>query len=116
MQRQNFYPQSFCYNQLPPDLEAYYQQHLYKMIPPEQGTEHSTDVLNVLIQQQKSISVEAIAQIIDTDEYEVEEVLENWLEFLQQKPIASEAHYSLYHSSFRDWLGKQQIKSSKKPS
>ncbi|MBE8997823.1 MULTISPECIES: hypothetical protein [unclassified Nostoc] len=26
-----------------------------------------------------------IAQIIDTDEYEVEEVLENWLELLQQK-------------------------------
>ncbi|MEH2248555.1 hypothetical protein [Nostoc sp.] len=51
------------------------------MIPPEQGTEHSIDVLNVLIQQQKAISVEAIAQIIGTDEYEVEEVLKNWLEF-----------------------------------
>ncbi|MBN3962253.1 hypothetical protein [Nostoc sp. NMS8] len=49
-----------------------------------------------LIQQQKAIlSVEAlaqtaagIAQIIDTDEYEVEEVLENWLEFLQKQQIS----------------------------
>ncbi|MEH1943066.1 MAG: hypothetical protein V7L01_22980 [Nostoc sp.] len=56
----------------------------------------------------------AIAQIIDTDEYEVEEVLENWLEFLQQQKIASENHYSPYHSNFRDWLGRQQIKPSKK--
>jgi hypothetical protein len=87
------------------------------MFPPEQDTQHRTDVLNVLIQQQKAISVEAlaqtalrqsymttaaIAQIIDTDEYEVEEVLENWLEFLQQKRIGSETHYSLYHSNFRD--------------
>ncbi|MEH1823217.1 MAG: hypothetical protein V7L31_29795 [Nostoc sp.] len=47
-------------------------------------------MLNVLIKQQKVISVEAlaqtatsIAQIIDADEYEVEEVLENWLEFLE---------------------------------
>ena len=29
-----------------------------------------------------------IAQIIDTDEYEVEEVLENWLEFLQKQQIS----------------------------
>ncbi|MEH1805501.1 MAG: ATP-binding protein [Nostoc sp.] len=118
---ENFYSIPFHYNQLPPGLEAYYQQHLHKMFPPEQDTEHSTDVLNVLIQQQKVISLDAlaqtaaaIAQIIDTDEYEVEEVLENWLEFLQQKPIGSEIHYSLYHSSFRDWLGKQQIKPSEK--
>ncbi|MDZ8067687.1 MAG: ATP-binding protein [Nostoc sp. DedQUE08] len=110
---ENFYLIPFQYNQLTPGLEAYYQQHLHKMFPSEQKTKHSTDVLNVLIQQQKAISVEAlaqpaagIAQIIDTDEYEVEEVLENWLEFLQQKQIASETHYSLYHSSFRDWLGK----------
>ncbi|WP_375507231.1 ATP-binding protein [uncultured Nostoc sp.] len=117
---ENFYPESFQSNQLPPGLEAYYQQHLHKMFPPKQDTEHRTDVLNVLIQQQKAISVDAlaqttaaIAQIIDTDEYEVEEVLENWLEFLQQQ-IASETHYSLYHSNFRDWLRKQQIKPSDK--
>ncbi|MEH2299919.1 MAG: ATP-binding protein [Nostoc sp.] len=82
---ENFYPEPFWYNQLPPGLEAYYQQHLHKMIPPEQGMKYSIDVLNVLIQQQKAISVDAITQIIDTDEYEVEEVLENWLEFLQQQ-------------------------------
>ncbi|MEH1904392.1 MAG: ATP-binding protein [Nostoc sp.] len=107
---ENFYPEPFESNQLPPGLEAYYQQHLHKMIPPEQGTEHSTDVLNVLIQQQKVISVAAIARIIDSDEYEVEEVLENWLEFLQQQRIASETHYSLYHFNFRDWLGRQAFK------
>ncbi|MBG1268756.1 ATP-binding protein [Nostoc sp. WHI] len=107
---ENFYPEPLQYNQLPPALEAYYQQHLHKMIPLEQGTEHSIDVLNVLIQQQKAISVEAIACILNTDEYEVEEVLENWLEFLQQQQTSSETHYSLYHSNFRDWLVRQQIK------
>ncbi|QLE43785.1 ATP-binding protein [Nostoc sp. C052] len=116
---ENFYPIPFQYNQPPPGLEAYYQQHLHKMFPPEQDTKHSTDVLHVLIQQQKAISVLAqtaagIAQIIDTDEYEVEEVLENWLEFLQKQQIALKTHYSLYHSNFRDWLGRQQIKPSKK--
>ncbi|MEH1865902.1 MAG: ATP-binding protein [Nostoc sp.] len=107
----NFYPESFEYNQLPPGLEAYYQQHLHKMFTPEQGTEHSTDVLNVLIQQEKAISVDTIVNIINTDEYEVEEVLESWLEFLHQEQIDGEIHYSLYHSSFRHWLGTQQIQS-----
>ncbi|MCC5598610.1 hypothetical protein [Nostoc favosum] len=76
---------------------------------------------NSLIHQQKVISVDAlaqtavaIAQIINTDEYEVEEVLENWLEFLHQQRIASETHYSLYHSNFRDWLDREQIKAYKK--
>ncbi|WP_414568283.1 ATP-binding protein [Nostoc sp. CCY 9925] len=114
----NFYPESFESNRLPPGLEAYYQQHLHKMFPPEEGTEHSTDVLNVLTQQQKATSVDALAQtaagianIINTDEYEVEEVLENWLEFLHQEQIDGAIYYSLYHSSFRHWLGTQQIQS-----
>ncbi|MEH2268559.1 MAG: hypothetical protein V7K68_09040 [Nostoc sp.] len=55
-----------------------------------------------------------IARIINTDEYEVEEVLENWLEFLQLQQITSETNYSLYHSNFRYWLSRQQIKASKK--
>ncbi|MDZ8023767.1 MAG: ATP-binding protein [Nostoc sp. DedQUE11] len=116
---ENFYPESFECDRLPPGLEAYYQQHLHKMFPPEEGMEHSTDVLNVLTQQQKAISVDALAQtaaaianIINTDEYEVEEVLENWLEFLHQEQIDGAIYYSLYHSSFRHWLGTQQIQSS----
>jgi hypothetical protein len=111
-----FYAQQLDYNQLPPSLVAYYQQHLQKMISPEQGENISQAVLKVLIQQDEAISVDAlsqtaagIAEIIDADEYDVEEVLESWLEFLQQQQITGETHYSLYHSSFRHWLGTQQI-------
>lgn len=57
-----------------------------------------------VIRSSGGISAELIAQIIDEDEYEVKEVLENWLEFLQQQQIGGETLYSLYHSSFRDWL------------
>ncbi len=48
----------------------------------------------------------AIAQLINEDEYEVEEVLENWLEFLQQEG-RGETFYSLDHSCFRHWLSQQ---------
>lgn len=51
--------------------------------------------------------LQQFAHIIDADEYDVEETLENWLEFLTLQQIDREIHYSLYHSSFRNFLWKQ---------
>jgi hypothetical protein len=48
-----------------------------------------------------------IAQIIDEDEYDVEVVLFNWVEFLRRQPIDTEISYSFYHSSFHHWLRRQ---------
>ncbi|BAY45801.1 hypothetical protein SAMD00079811_34080 [Scytonema sp. HK-05] len=53
------------------------------------------------------MSAEDIAQTINEDEFDIEEVLENWLEFLQVEPIEGKTRYSLYHSSFRNWLTQQ---------
>ncbi|MEH1969782.1 ATP-binding protein [Nostoc sp.] len=95
------------FEQLPPSLEAYYQQHLHKMIPPNspsQERELKSSVLSVLVQVSSVISAESIASTIDADEYDVEEVLENWREFLTLQEIDGEIRYSLYHSSFRDFL------------
>ncbi|MBD2292944.1 hypothetical protein H6G06_05470 [Anabaena sphaerica FACHB-251] len=86
---------------LPPGLESYYQQHLQKMLDLT-DEDFALAVLKVLAQQTQPISVAAIAEILDTDEYEIEEVLEKWSEFLTQKSIAGTIYYSLYHSIFRD--------------
>lgn len=66
-------------------------------------------VLRVLIYTEHGgeLSAKAITQIIDEDEYDVEEVVENWLEFLQQQRVGGETRYSFYHSSFRLWLAEQ---------
>jgi hypothetical protein len=112
---QGFDSESFEFEQLPPSLEEYYQSHLQKM----QSQDLSAVELGVLRcltttqanldspLKNQGLSVEAIAQILDEDEYEVEEVLEKWIEFLHQHYIDEEVHYSLYHSSFRDWLSRQ---------
>jgi hypothetical protein len=102
-----FYSEPFQYNQIPPGLETYYQQHLQAMIPPAQHSEFTLAVLHELVKQQTPISAGAIADILDTDEFEVEEVLEIWTEFLQQERNAEETYYSLYHTNFRDWLLRQ---------
>ncbi|BAZ13106.1 hypothetical protein NIES4071_49450 [Calothrix sp. NIES-4071] len=53
------------------------------------------------------ITVNEIVKNINNDEYdifEIEEILENWFEFLQQHQIGRETYYSFYHHTFRDWL------------
>jgi len=68
-------------------------------------------VLQTLIglpsREKTGISAQLIAETIDEDEYEIEEVLSNWYEFLVKKEIDGEVCYSIYHASFRDWLGQQ---------
>ncbi|HYW19382.1 MAG TPA: hypothetical protein VE956_08730 [Nodularia sp. (in: cyanobacteria)] len=73
----HFYSEPFEYNQLPPTLAAYYQQHLQTMLPPAQQQEFSQAILNILATQQQPISAEAIADILDIDEFAVEEILES---------------------------------------
>lgn len=79
-------------------------QHWQKM-KQEGLSDVALKVLRVLTSaSKKGMSASAIAQIIDEDEYEVEEVLENWLEFLVQQRIDTKTNYSFYHPNFRNWL------------
>jgi hypothetical protein len=112
---EGFYSQALKLARLPPNLEAYYQSHWQRMAGKELSSVE-LGILRCLVTLQPSlapplksegISAQLIAETIDEDEYDVEVVLENWIEFLQQEQIDGETRYSLYHSSFRDWLGQQ---------
>ena len=100
----NFYPQpSQIGTSFPPQLETYYQQHLEKMLG-SQYQDFPLAVLKVLSQTTQPISVTDIANLLNTDEYDVEEVLEDWLEFLQVETIFDSTTYKFYHDNFRQWL------------
>ncbi|MEG4231851.1 AAA family ATPase [Microcoleus sp. Pol11C3] len=94
--------------ELPPGLAAYYQNHWLRMRG-DGLSEVDLSVLNVLVQSTTGLSVSAIANIIDQDEYDVEKALDNWIEFLNKQEIGGEICYSLYHNSFREWLEKQSL-------
>ncbi|MBW4504309.1 MAG: ATP-binding protein [Scytonema hyalinum WJT4-NPBG1] len=103
---EDFYSAPYEFDRIPPSLEAYYQQHWQK-IKGEGLSDVALKVLRVLTAAETGgMSTKAITQIIDEDEYDVAEILENWLEFLQQG-VGKETTYSLYHSHFRVWLAKQ---------
>ncbi|MBW4624039.1 MAG: ATP-binding protein [Brasilonema octagenarum HA4186-MV1] len=103
---QGFYPDPFQFEPLPPGLEAYYKNH-YQRIKGKGLSPVGLAVLKCLAQLVQPLSVELIAQMVDEDEYEVEKVLENWLEFLYEEIRGEETFYSFYHTSFANWLGKQ---------
>lgn len=112
-----FYPENFSLADIldgtsfPSALDAYYQQHLQKMFSGETANSTARAILNALINnslaqnsspplQPARRTVEEISQIIDADEYDVEEVLENWIEFLTVHQIDGDNKYSLYHGDF----------------
>ncbi|ARV57576.1 ATP-binding protein [Nostocales cyanobacterium HT-58-2] len=101
-----FYSEPYQIDRIPPGLEAYYQQHWQK-IQGEGLSDVALQMLRVLTAAEtEGMSAKAITQIIHEDEYDVAEILENWLEFLQQR-VGKETCYSFYHSNFRLWLAKQ---------
>ena len=91
----------------PQNLQLYYQNHLEKMnLATSKQQPMALQVLNILVEEQ-AISIEAIAERLDADEYEIKVILDKWREFLNLESIAAEIHYSFYHASFRDWLRQQ---------
>ncbi len=92
------------FEQIPPDLETYYQQHWQKM----QGEGLSDVAVNILrvltAEETQPMSTVAISQIIKADVFDVAEIMETWLEFLQEIHTNKETKYQLYHHSFRLYL------------
>ncbi|WP_254434484.1 ATP-binding protein [Aphanizomenon sp. UHCC 0183] len=92
------------FEQIPPDLATYYQQHWQKM--QSQGLSNvAMDILRVLTAEEtQPMSTVAISQIIKADVFDVAEIMETWLEFLQETREGKETKYQLYHHSFRLYL------------
>jgi hypothetical protein len=91
-------------NNFPLGLESYYQQHWEKM----QGDGFSDIAVNVLrvltTGEMQPMSALAISQVINEDVFDVMEVMEQWLEFMQEFRKGKEVKYQLYHHGFRLWL------------
>jgi len=92
-------------NTLPKNLQKYYQQHWKKInLAIDKWKPTGLQILNILLQQKQSISIEAISEILDKDEYEIHLILNQWREFLYLETMTGQIQYQFYHFSFRDWL------------
>lgn len=109
-----YYP-DLSLTKLPDGLQDYYQQHWVRMGMEDQPQKHKVIVLFILVESQTPPTLELIAEYADQDECEVEDVLDEWVEYLRKQDIDGETCYSIYHASFLDFLkGQTKLKGTRK--
>ncbi|MBW4586924.1 NACHT domain-containing protein [Aetokthonos hydrillicola Thurmond2011] len=107
--------QDLTLNQLPDGLQNYYQQHWVRMGMNEKPQEAKVIILFILVEIGVPIPAELIAKIAKQDEYDVQSVLNEWVEYLKPQDIEGEKCYSIYHASFLDFLkAKRELQSTRK--
>lgn len=102
-------------NQLPQGLQDYYQTHWKRMNMNNSSKEMRVMILFILVEIGTPISGEMISEIINKDECHVQDVLDEWIEYLKLQTIDEDICYSIYHASFLDFLkGKREFKATRK--
>lgn len=102
-------------NQLPQGLQDYYQTHWERMNMNNSSKEMRVMILFILVEIGTPISGEMISEIINKDECHVQDVLDEWIEYLKLQTIDEDICYSIYHASFLDFLkGKREFKATRK--
>lgn len=100
----------------PEPLILYYQS-LWQQMTQGNPTELQTKIIAALTQAENGITSDAIAsggakpiaQQIHEDEYDIELILESWVEVLQTKTHEDQTFYRFYHSNFAKFLQSQII-------
>lgn len=100
--------------QLPDGLQQYYQTHWVRMGMDDQTQQKMVIILFILVEIGTPIPCEMIADIAEEDEFEVQKVLDYWVEYLKHQNISEENCYSIYHSSFLDFLKEKRVLDSKR--
>ncbi|MEH2370115.1 ATP-binding protein [Nostoc sp.] len=95
-------------DKLPQGLKDYYQWHWRRMGMDETPQELTVIILFILVQLTTSPTLNMIAEYADVEEYEVEKVLDEWVEYLRKQQIQGQLCYSIYHTSFLDFLKAQR--------
>ncbi len=100
--------------QLPDGLKDYYQVHWQRMGMDEKPQEVKVLMLFILVEIGTPIPCEMMAAIAEQEEYNVQSVLDEWVEYLKLQNIKGENCYSIYHASFLDFLKAKRVLDAKR--
>ena len=101
--------------QLPSGLQEYYRIHWVRMGMDKKPQELKVTILFILVEIATAIPCKMIAEIVDEDKYDVESVLNEWVEYLKPQVIEGDTCYSIYHASFLDFLqGQRELNNTRK--
>jgi hypothetical protein len=102
--------QNLTINQLPQGLQSYYEDHwrqMGMMAKPLPRTK--IKIVYVLSELRETVSRDLIVDFVKEDALTVQEVLEEWEQFLREEVIGGETRYGIYHQSFCDFLVRKDI-------
>ena len=102
--------QDLSIDSLPQGLEAYYEDHWRHMgMTTRPLPRTKIKIVYVLAELREAVSRQMIAEFASEDAFTVQEVLEEWDQFLRSEEVDGETCYGVYHASFCDFLARKDI-------
>ena len=101
--------EDFTLEQFPQGLQGYYEFHWRRMgMTADPLPVEKIKIVYILGEVREPVSRRKIGDFSGEDEYTVQQVLNEWKQFLHEL-MKEEKRYSVYHGSFRDFLHRQDI-------
>jgi hypothetical protein len=95
---------------LPQGLQAYYEDHWRRMgMISEPRPMEKVAIVYFLAELREPVSRRMLAQLSGEKAVTVQQVLNEWKQFLREVQVDSETRYSVYHQSFCDFLYRKDI-------
>ena len=95
--------------ELPRGLQGYYEDHWQRMgMTATPLPRVKFKIIYILAEVRQPVPRRLIAQFAEEDELLVQVVLDEWAQFLHSQRIEGETCYSLYHSSFQDFIQRNE--------
>lgn len=100
---------------LPRGLAAYYEDHWKRMgmraTPPPRA---KIAMIYIICEARAPVSSELIAYVarranLTIDAIDIQQMLDEWRQFLHMQPLPTGTRYSLYHTSFQDFLYRKEV-------
>jgi hypothetical protein len=102
-------------DKLPTGLVGYYEDHWRHMgMTAKPPPRVKLRLIYIICEVRKPVSRQLLSEFatddaIQVDEIDVQEVLNEWKQFLLEDHVERQARYSLYHTSFREFLHRKDI-------
>lgn len=102
--------QDLSVQSLPSGLEGYYEDHWARMgMAASPLPRIKLKIVYILAEVKEAVSLKMLVDFADEDALTVQEVLDEWDQFLNRQTVDGSPRYSVYHASFRDFLHRKDI-------
>lgn len=96
---------------IPKGLQKYYKAHWERMGMNDKSTLNRIIKLNViyhLSESYRAISREMLSEYVEQPEIVIQDVIDEWIQFLHKLIVQKETCYKIYHQSFQDFLHEEE--------